>query len=524
MTQQSQIEDRLFLKPVGRWPLTILIVAAIGTSAVGAYQFYQYRKVEETVPPPAVAAPVKTAVTALGRLEPEGEIIKVSAGTSTMGTALVSKLLVKQGDTVQVGQEIAILDSRDRLQAALDEAKQQVEVAQAQLAKVKAGAKEGEIAAQKAEIGRLQAQLDGEKKTQVAIAARLQAQLLGERNTQRATIARLQAQLDGERRTQQAIVARLQAQLEGERRTQQATIARLQAQMRNAQVEFERYQGLFRQGALEASKFDTKRLELETATEQLNEARASLSRTEATLGREIDEAEANLRKTEQTLQQQINEAQSTRSQTEETLQQQVNEALATRNQTVETLQQQILQAKETLNKIAEVRPIDVQASMVEIEKAKAGVRKAQAELNTAYVRSPVVGQVLKINTRAGETVSNNGIVEIGQTTNMYVVAEVYQTEIEQVRLGQKATVYGTAFNGKLKGSVDQIGLKIGKKSILNDDPAADQDARVVEVKIRLAPEDSKKVAGLTNLQVEVAIDISGSNLANTTETTQPEKQ
>jgi len=509
------------LKSPGRLPLFVLVAATLASLALGVYQYQEIEKAKQSVPVPIVNPPVKKAVSALGRLEPEGEIIKVSAGSSMMGTPLLAKLLVKQGDKVQPGQVIAVLDSRDRLVAALEEAKKQVEVAEAELAKVKAGAKEGEIGAQKAEIARLEAQIAGERKTQPAIIARLLAQLDGEQKTQQATIARLLAQLDGERKTQQATIARLLAQLNGEIKTQQATIARLQAQQQNAQAEFTRYEMLFKQGAVEASKFDSKRLELATATSQLKEAQAALNRTEATLQQQINEAKANLIKTEQTLQQQITEAQSTRNQTVQTLQQQLNEAEATGSQTINTLSQQILQAKATLNKIAEVRPTDVQASQVEIEKAKVGVRKAQAELDTAYVRSPLAGQILKINTRPGELVSNNGIVEIGQTSNMFVVAEIYQTEIDQVRLGQTATIRSSAFNGELKGTVAQIGLKIGKKNILGDDPAADQDARVVEVKIRLNPEDSKKVAGLTNLQVEVSIDVTPTNSSTTSPATLP---
>lgn len=42
--------------------------------------------------------------------------------------------------------------------------------------------------------------------------------------------------------------------------------------------------------------------------------------------------------------------------------------------------------------------------------------------------------------------------------------------------------------------------------MLDTDPVADVDARVVEVKIRLHPEDSQKVANLTNLQVNVVIE------------------
>ncbi|MBV8883703.1 MAG: HlyD family secretion protein, partial [Chroococcidiopsidaceae cyanobacterium CP_BM_RX_35] len=52
-----------------------------------------------------------------------------------------------------------------------------------------------------------------------------------------------------------------------------------------------------------------------------------------------------------------------------------------------------------------------------------------------------------------------------------------------------------------------IGLKIGKKDVTSNDPAANVDARVVEVKIRLAPADSLRVASLTNMQMQVMINI-----------------
>jgi hypothetical protein len=53
--------------------------------------------------------------------------------------------------------------------------------------------------------------------------------------------------------------------------------------------------------------------------------------------------------------------------------------------------------------------------------------------------------------------------------------------------------------------VDQVGLSIGKKDVLGTDPAAASDARVLEVTIDLAPDSSKLVRGLTNLQVDVVI-------------------
>jgi HlyD family secretion protein len=109
----------------------------------------------------AATASQLTTVTALGRLEPKGEVIKVSASGSAEGNR-IDRLLVKEGDRVKTGQAIAIIDSRDRLSAALDQAQEQVRVAQANLAKVKAGAKNGEIQAQKATIGRLEADRSNE--------------------------------------------------------------------------------------------------------------------------------------------------------------------------------------------------------------------------------------------------------------------------------------------------------------------------------------------------------------------------
>jgi HlyD family secretion protein len=98
-------------------------------------------------------------------------------------------------------------------------------------------------------------------------------------------------------------------------------------------------------------------------------------------------------------------------------------------------------------------------------------------------------------------------VELGQTEKMLVVAEVYESDIGKVRLGQRATVTSEsqAFVGELSGKVSQVGLQIGKKDVLDTDPAADVDTRVIEVKILLDAEASRKVANLTYSKVLVKI-------------------
>jgi HlyD family secretion protein len=138
---------------------------------------------------------------------------------------------------------------------------------------------------------------------------------------------------------------------------------------------------------------------------------------------------------------------------------------------------------------------------VKVARAKLG--GAQAEFDRSIVRSPLDGQVLEIHARTGERVGPKGIAELGRTDDMYAIAEIYETDIAKVFLGQRAQVHSPAFPAPIGGVVERIGRKVGKMDVLSTDPAAKTDARVIEVEIRLDGESD--VANLTNLQVEVEI-------------------
>lgn len=133
--------------------------------------------------------------------------------------------------------------------------------------------------------------------------------------------------------------------------------------------------------------------------------------------------------------------------------------------------------------------------------ASANLARAKAEEELSTVRSPITGQVIEVHCREGERVGLDGIVELGETTAMYAVAEVYETDIGRIRIGQRALIRSTALPHETGGRVERIGLMIGKKDVLSTDPVADADARVVEVDIRL--DEPGLVAALTNLRVEV---------------------
>ncbi len=416
----------------------------------------------------AVVAP--TTVTALGKLAPKGEVIKLSAPTSGEGVK-IEKLLLEEGATVKAGQLIAILDSQGRLQAAVNEARAKVSVAQASLAKVKAGAKQGEINAQQATINRLQA----EQGTGI--------------EAQKATLARVVAETATQIEAQQATIARVKAETATQVEAQIGAIAEAQAGLLNAQAEDKRYATLARQGAVSASSGDSKRLTLQTAQQKVNQAQANLRRIQSSGKQQLAEAQANLRRIQTSGQQQINEAKANL-------------------QKIETsTQQQIKESKFTLNKIAEVRPVDIMSAEVDVKSAIASLKRAEENLTQAYIKSPQDGQILEIFARPGEVVGTDGIADLGRTSQMYGVVEVYQSDINQIRVGQKVKITSNSLSGELQGTIDRVGIQVKRQNVINADPTSNIDDRIIEAHVALEPESSQKAAKFTNLQIQAVINL-----------------
>ena len=377
--------------------IAVLGVLGFSTACASFSQAQEEPSVVSTEP-----APARTVV-ALGRLTPRGEVIKISVTNAE--DSRVNQILVQEGDWVEAGQVIAVLQGIERRQRDLEEALKTVEYFQAKLAQIKAGtAKEAEISAQEANISRLEAQLRHE------------------------SIER------------------------------EAAIASAAAEFRQAEQTFQRNVSLAEAGAISRDELGKVREDLETAEAMLTQRQAQLDNT------------------------------------------------------VQTLQQQIAQERENLARLQEVRPVDIRVAQAELERAQIAVEQQKATLDDTQVRAPLSGQILRINTRVGEQVNTQqGIVELGQTDQMYAIAEVYETEIPKIQLGQQATMiseYG-GFEGEVKGVADHIGLQIGKRTLTEDsaNPAIDENTRVVEVKIRINPENSNQVSKLTNMQVRVEIDI-----------------
>jgi HlyD family secretion protein len=190
-------------------------------------------------------------------------------------------------------------------------------------------------------------------------------------------------------------------------------------------------------------------------------------------------------------------------------------------QLVRRVQQELVAARATLAKARAGRPLNQEQAQIQLQAAQAGRRRAETSvqidsltknltlaevrLERTVLRAPRAGHVLKVLTRPGERVENKPILKLADTSAMYAVAEVYETDVLLVQAGQRATVKSPALPQALSGTVERVGQMVFKNDVLHVDPAADADARVVEVWIRL--DSSDLAARMTNLQVDVQIEL-----------------
>jgi HlyD family secretion protein len=380
-----------------RWILGIALVGCAITLSLMALGIIKLaiptsetrRSVEKK---PVATLPQRVEVVALGRLEPQGQVVRVGGSTGER----IQRLNVKEGDRVAKGAVLGYLESyperlaeRDRAASQLVEAQQHLQAA--------------------TDYGNAQIQ---EAKTRV-------------RQVDRPRTFEINAQ--------------------------KAAIRKLEAELNLANLDLQRNRSLYQQGAIAKQILDRQVSQVRQLQEAVNSATAMLIKLETERTMNVQNAQAQLRS------------------------QQANLPLA-------QIQVAIASARQNLN-------------------------LATARLDRAMIRAVKPGRVLRIIAHEGEAIGTSGILDLGDTQQMYVVAEVNETDLRLVKIGQSVKIASRngAFSQPLSGKVAEIGWQVFKNNVLDDDPAANADARVVEIKIRL--DDSKPVEGMTNLQVDVRVKV-----------------
>lgn len=148
---------------------------------------------------------------------------------------------------------------------------------------------------------------------------------------------------------------------------------------------------------------------------------------------------------------------------------------------------------------------------------------AAAALDQSVLRAPQVEEgsaeftVLRTMVDPGELIAQTPVVDIADLSRMSCVAEVYEADAKEIRVGQAVTLRSPAFTGKfsdgnageaggIPGRVVRIGSMVASPGLTNRNPLAPSDRSIVEVDVAIDPKDqaaTAEAASKVGLQVTV---------------------
>ncbi len=139
-----------------------------------------------------------------------------------------------------------------------------------------------------------------------------------------------------------------------------------------------------------------------------------------------------------------------------------------------------------------------------LESADAAIAQAEESLSYTVITAPIDGTITRINAKMGEMVvtgmmNNPGtkILEIGDLSEMLVVAQVDESDVGKVKCGQAATVHVQAWPNKVfKGVVRTVALS---------NNTGNQGSKYYETEVLLKDPNEQIFTGMTaDVDVEVA--------------------
>lgn len=309
-------------------------------------------------------------VAAPGRIEPVSEEIEIGAEVS----GKIKEVRVEEGDEVRRGQILAVLEN-DEYAARLSSAETERRAAAAQLQSAAA-------------------RLEGAR-------AELRRTINGARNE--------------------------------ERREAHAAVEQAEAVIRNAQLELERRQTLYREGDVSREELDRAERDLRVATARSKELSERFAFVNAAAREEdVARAEASVRLSQ-----------------------------------------------------AGIR--EAEARIGEVE---ANIREARARLDKTFIHSPITGIVLRKRLNVGESVSpempNSSIFTVADTNVLRVRVDVDETDVGLVSVGQSTYVTADTYGAqRFTGRVVSLGQVLGKKNIRTEEPTERVDTKILETLVEL---------------------------------------
>lgn len=416
---------------------------------------------------------VRKTVSATGTLQPWKTVdIKSKAG------GRVLEMLVDVGTPVTKGQIIARIDPSDTL-LAVNQARADIDAAAARKDQsertYQLQVEQSEIAVRNAE-----AALQSARSSRSAARVRLDTakrQAANQPSLTDAAITQARASLS------QAIDqrAQLDATNQQARASAQSAYDQAVANAKNVRANLERQGNLLAKGFVSQQEVDNARASAEVAQAQVTNAKAKLDTLEPELRANVEVADSRVAQARAALKSaETNRADIANRQDE------VRQAEAALKQA----ESQLVQAEQSLRQAKAnratnaIRKLDIASAEATITRSEATRQNAEETLNQTTVRAPSEGVILTkyvdegtiITSGLSLTSTGSSIVQLGDTTRMFVDVNVDEADIASVEEGQNVEISMDAYPGiPFEGVVSRV------------DPQAvvEQNVTMIHVRVEL---------------------------------------
>ena len=359
----------------------------------------------------------------------DGEIVQISPKIS----AYVTKVYIKENQFVRKGDLLVELNS-DALTARLENAKSQLHAAEA-------------------ERIRFQAQTNLTRK--VTNASTIQARSNVE--TARNNVAESGLTAEAKRSEIQQAESAVRTG-KANRALAEAQVPHAESNLRLAQLEYDRSLSLFTSGTVSRQNLDLADNALQRAKAELTAAQNQVTAAESRIG----EAQARVVTAQNNYRQSLSRVNSTQSEVDESI-------------------GRLRDADAAPERIA-VDQSEIGTAEAGIEKAEAAVREAELELSYTKIFAPEDGFVTRKNVQEGQLVQPGASLMAISQTEIWVVANFKETQLERMRIGQSVDIKVDAFPGRtFRGRIESFQAGTGSAfSLLPPENASGNFVKVVQ--------------------------------------------
>ncbi len=140
-----------------------------------------------------------------------------------------------------------------------------------------------------------------------------------------------------------------------------------------------------------------------------------------------------------------------------------------------------------------------------VKSAEATAEYYKRLLEKSFITAPISGKVIRKYLQKGEMISKEmqtSLVAIADVERIRINAEVDETDIGRIRVGDTVEVASDAYPGKIfKGEVQEISAYVGARKVRPNNPTKNLDMKVVQVKIALNEKTPFKLGMTVDVEI-----------------------